>query len=134
MSAEDNRRIITSFMDILQTRKYEDLLPLATTDATWWIAGPQETLPFAGKHLLSDRAVQMQAAFGQAGTVNYEIRALTAEGNTVVMESVTKAVGPAEGQVYENEILTKFEIEGGKIKEIREYLDTTAIFRYMGAA
>lgn len=133
MSSEDNR-IITQFMDVLQTRRYDDLLPLATQGATWWVAGPQDTLPFCGSHLLSDRAAQMKESFGKASSVSYEIRHIISEGNTVVLESVTRAEGPISGQVYENDILTTFTLVDGKIQSIREYLDTTQILKYMGAA
>ncbi|PPQ94493.1 hypothetical protein CVT25_013805 [Psilocybe cyanescens] len=134
MSAEDNRRIVTQFITIVQDRKYEDLLTISAQDATWWISGPQEKLPFFGTHLLADRVPHMKEAFGRANSITYDIRGITANEHEAVVEYSVKAEGPAEGQHYENENLTKFTLKDGKILQVREYIDTNPIFEYMGAA
>lgn len=134
MSAEDNRRIVSQFISIFQNRNYDDFLAISAPDATWWISGPQDKLPFFGTHLLVDRVPYLKEAFGRANSITYDVRGITANENDVVVEYLAKADGPAEGQHYENEILTKFTLRDGKIVDVREYLDTNPIFQYLAAA
>jgi hypothetical protein len=52
-----------------------------------------------------------------------EIRRLYGDGDTVVVE-LTNRAKTAKGRDYENEYCFVFEIEGGKIRRVREYTDT----------
>jgi uncharacterized protein len=52
-----------------------------------------------------------------------EIRTTYVDGDTVIVEMVNRS-RTANGRPYENEYCFVFELADGKIREIREYVDT----------
>jgi ketosteroid isomerase-like protein len=52
-----------------------------------------------------------------------EIRSVYVDGDAVIVEMVNRST-TASGRPYENEYCFVFEISDGKIREIREYVDT----------
>jgi len=55
--------------------------------------------------------------------IKSEIRRTYCDGDTVVVE-LTNRAKVSNGKSYENEYCFVFELEGGKIRRIREYVDT----------
>jgi uncharacterized protein len=55
--------------------------------------------------------------------VNIEMRSIVAEGNTVVIEQRFSATLP-NGRSYVNDYCFVYEVEEGKVRTIREYMDT----------
>ena len=49
------------------------------------------------------------------------------EGDTIVLELVNRKHGGQRPAVNENEYCFVFEIEGGKIRAVREYVDTQKV-------
>jgi len=59
--------------------------------------------------------------------IKSEIRRTYCDGDTVVVE-LTNRGKVSNGKSYENEYCFVFELEGGKIRRIREYVDTQKFF------
>jgi hypothetical protein len=56
-----------------------------------------------------------------------EISKMHCDGDTVIVE-LTNRGKTANGKLYENEYCFVFELESGKIRRIREYVDTKKAF------
>jgi len=55
--------------------------------------------------------------------VSIDFRGFYADGSTVVVEERTRAT-LANGRAYDNDYCFVFELEDGKVKQVREYMDT----------
>ncbi|WP_219419248.1 nuclear transport factor 2 family protein [Pseudonocardia nigra] len=100
-----------------------------TADAEW-LAPPDNATARAldGMHHLIGRerivrflAVEFPAVFAADVTVGF--RAVIAEGDTVVVEERMCAT-LANGRFYDNDYCFVFEVQDGRIRRVREYMDT----------
>jgi ketosteroid isomerase-like protein len=128
MSTEENKALARRFFERYDANDIEDALDTLADDATWWIAGKPATLAAAGVH---DKA-QIAGVFHRMarrlkGGLRMSVKSSIAEGDRVALEVVSH--GQLEnGRVYENEYHTLMTIRDGKIREVREYLDTQHVF------
>ncbi|CAA7262133.1 unnamed protein product [Cyclocybe aegerita] len=132
MTAEKTRSVIQQWVDALNTADHTTLFALAAPDATHWISGLEEKIPYAGSLPYAERLKQMAPIFGQMKSMKVKVLGLTVEGDTGVLEVESRGEGPNEGQVYENNVMMKFVVKEEKIQSIREYVDFLALFKYLG--
>jgi len=127
---ENNKKVVTEFMEVFSAGDLHGILDSLTDDATWWIAG---TIPGIS-------GTKDKAGFGEmlgeiaAGTRSSAIRltplAFTAEGERVAVETESYSE-LNNGRVYNNQYHFVFTVRDGKISAVKEYLDTehaTAVF------
>lgn len=119
-----NKDLVTKFIEAMRVSDVKALERMTTEDFTWWIAGKPEYLQTAGEH---DRAF-FAGFFGSGGEmfphgITFDVTGLVAEGNKVSAEAHLTAK-TAMGAVYDNLYHFLFEIEGGRIKRMKEYMDT----------
>jgi ketosteroid isomerase-like protein len=55
-----------------------------------------------------------------------EVKGVYGDGGNVVLELVNRSTA-ANGRPYENEYCFVFEVEGGRIRAVREYVDTQKV-------
>jgi ketosteroid isomerase-like protein len=99
-----------------------------TADAEWLAPADNATArAIGGAHHLVGRdrivrflAVEFPAVFAD---VTVEFRAVVAEGSTVVVEERMRAT-LADGRSYDNDYCFVFEVHDGRIRRVREYMDT----------
>jgi uncharacterized protein len=60
-----------------------------------------------------------------------EVKHVHAAGDTVVLEMTNRGT-TADGKPYENDYCFVFEVDGGKIRRIREYVDTQRAAAILG--
>jgi ketosteroid isomerase-like protein len=127
---ENNKKVVTEFMEVFSAGDVHGILDSLTDDATWWIAGT----------ITGISGTKDKAGFGEmlggvaAGTKNGAIRltplAFTAEGERVAVETESYSE-LKNGRVYNNLYHFVFTVRDGKINSVKEYLDTehaTAVF------
>ena len=121
MSIESNKQLIRDFMKSFTAGDMKAVLGLMADDATWWIGG---SFPMSG----TKTKAQMAELLGGIGAslpqgLSLTPKAFTAEADRVAVE--TESYGKhVNGKVYSNQYHFLFEVRDGKIKTIREYLDT----------
>ncbi|MEU6698453.1 nuclear transport factor 2 family protein [Pseudonocardia sp. NPDC046786] len=130
MSSEQNKKIVTEFMEVFSAGDVDGIMDRLTDDATWWVAG---TIP--GISGTKDKAGFREMVSGIAssttsGAVRLTPLAFTAEGDRVAVEteSYTEL---KNGRVYNNLYHFLFTVRDGRISSVKEYLDTehtTAVF------
>lgn len=124
MSVERNKQVATEFFARLTGRDVVGALELLTDDATWWISGKPETLPFAGVYdkarlnrLLSNMGKQLKAG------LTLTVKSAIGEGDKVAME--VESLGELlNGRIYQQQYHFLIEFREGKIGSVKEYLDT----------
>jgi len=122
MANEANKELVkTTWLALLGGDRERALANIAD-DVTWWIAGVMDGVSGTkkGKGAVEGFLGTVTQAFPQG--LKTEIKKVHGDGDTVVVELVNRGTS-ALGKPYENEYCFVFELGGGKIRAIREYVD-----------
>lgn len=120
---KDNKAIVTDFVEAMRTSNTKKLEKMITDDFSWWIIGKPEYLATGGEH---DKAYFLGFFKGDElfpEGADFKTTSMISEGNVVAAEAEFKAK-TAMGSNYENYYHFLFIIENGKIKRMKEYMDT----------
>ena len=130
--AEESRSVILQWIGYLVNGRLDDFMALGAEGATWWASGLKETSPLTGTYPYAERGKQFKGVLKDAISFTFEVRGITTEGNTVVVEAAPRIVAQ-DGRIYENDVMMKFVVKDGKIQSVREYIDFVAILKFTGA-
>lgn len=130
MELQENKELIKEFIVSMQNSDVETLKTMITNDFSWWIIGKTEYLVTAGEH---DKDYFL--GFFKGGELfpegpEFKIVSIMAEDNKVAAEATFKAK-TAMGTFYENTYHFLFIIENGKVKRMKEYMDTFSAKRLL---
>jgi hypothetical protein len=122
VSIEDNKALVTRTWEMLLGGDVERALANFSDDITWWITGTLDGVSGVkkGKPQVSAFFAGVTSVF--PGGLKSEIQNVHADGDTVIVECVNRGTAMT-GKPYENEYCFVFEVAGGKIHAIREYVD-----------
>ena len=121
---EESKSLVRRFVAALSDGNLEFLATFFDDDSTWTIeaTGIEGTGTHRGSAIIEEFLGPVRGIF-EAGDPKLEIKRLVAEDSTVVLEA--RGTGRLlNGNAYDNRYAFVFEIEGAKIKAIREYMDT----------
>jgi len=128
MSIENNKKVASEFLSRLSDRDIDGALAMMADDATWWIAGKPGSLPVVGtlsKEQIARLFNRMTSQLRDGLRMN--VKSMIAEGDRVALE--VESYGELNnGRVYNQEYHMLMVIGDGKIKAVREYLDTQHVF------
>ncbi|HTU30447.1 MAG TPA: SgcJ/EcaC family oxidoreductase [Solirubrobacteraceae bacterium] len=121
----DVRAVAERYVAAAQAADKQALEELFAADATWTLAAGN--LPIAGtwrgrEAVLNDFLAVALSRY-QPGSIELEVTRTIAEGDQVVMQWTSRA-RTHSGQPYENECIGVFTIRDGRIRAVREYMDT----------
>lgn len=118
---EDNKALVRRFMEAFSQGDFKTALALLDDEATWWVAG---TMPISGTYT-KEAFNALLSGVGESidGAIALTPKAFTAEGDRVAVETESLA-HTHNGRTYNNLYHFLFEIRGGKILRVKEYLDT----------
>ena len=130
MELKENKELVTEFIMEMQNSNVEKLKTMITDDFSWWIIGKPEYLATAGEH-----DTEYFLGFFKGGALfpegpEFKIISIMAEDNKVSTEATFKAK-TAMGTFYENTYHFLFIIENGKVKRMKEYMDTFSAKRLL---
>jgi uncharacterized protein len=124
MSAERNKQLVLQFIEHMRRGDGAAIAAAYTADGTVWTSG--NTL-ISGKRPASDIekfANSVLQTFPNG--VEYHVTGITAEGDRVAVECESDAVH-VSGLPYHNYYHFLFEMSDGKVKSLREYMDTELV-------
>jgi len=124
MSTEDNKELVSELFSRFSDGDITGVLGMMADDATWWIAGKAGTVPVAGTQSKEQIARLFHRMASQLNNgLKMNIKNMIAEGDSVAAE--VESYGELKnGRVYNQEYHMLIEIRNGKIRAVREYLDT----------
>jgi hypothetical protein len=120
----DARVVLQSYLDALVAGDLDAIAVSFTDDATWSLHG---TLPLAGVRRGRQDILDFLLSAGSLyapGTQRFTFGEITAENDRAVLEWRVQGIAAATGKRYDNEYCGVFVIRGGRIAEVREYLDS----------
>ncbi len=128
MSTEGNKQLARAFFARFTANDIAGALEAMAEDVDWWIAGKPGQLPTAGPHGKAQMARMFQAMSGELKDgLKFTVKNVIAEGEQVAIE--LESYGELRnGRVYNNEYHTLMTFRDGKIREVREYLDTQHVY------
>lgn len=123
MSVTSNKELVTNFWDAFSKGDVKTAFASLSDDVSWLIPGnlPNFSGLRKGKAGILDLARSATKRFPNG--VKSTLRRIYCDGDTVLIE-MTNSGTLFNGRDYENEYCFVFEIESGKIRRVREYLDT----------
>ena len=122
--SQQNKALVLDFYSDLSSGNLEGAMSRLDENLEYRIGGHSTEFPLAGTHSKSE-LIEVLGAIGAAipGGVQVDIFSAIAEGSQVVVEFIARGVS-ASGKTYENRVAFSCEVVGGKIRKVREYLDT----------
>jgi len=126
MTIEENKRIVLSFLNKMETGKVDECLAMMTDNSTYWVGGKPDKFAFAGtKNKMEFK--EMLSGVLKSIPEGLKLTALpsciTAEGDRVAIE--VESYGKVDnGRIYNNLYHFAFVLKEGKIASVKEYLDT----------
>jgi ketosteroid isomerase-like protein len=126
MSAEQNAELITRTWKDVVAGNADAAAANMSDEVSWMIAGSLTGVSGIkkGKAAVKEFISGIRKAF-PAG-LNSQISKVHSAGDTVIVE-LTNTGKAFNGRDYRNEYCFLFEIEGGKIRRIREYVDMLTV-------
>jgi len=119
----DPKTIVREFLATFSTGDVEAILAGLTDDATWWVSGRIEGMSGTSTKAQLGALLQAVRPLYKAGALRITPSAMIAEGNQVAAEADSYAE-LVDGRVYANKYHFLFEIDGDRIRRVKEYSDT----------
>jgi uncharacterized protein len=139
MNAEDNKRAAMATWKAFASRNPVEIAAMFTDDAEWF-APPGNASAMAlnaTKHVMGKADIVQFIAFdfGKLFTrdVELDFKGFYGDGDIVVVEHRLRATLP-NGAPYDNDYCFVLEMENGRIRRMREYMDTAKGHRMIFAA
>ena len=130
MELEENKKLVNEFIVAMQNSNVEKLKTMITNDFSWWIIGKPEYLVTAGEHDTDYFLGFFKGTELFPEGPEFKVVSMIAEDNKVATEATFKAK-TAMGTFYENTYHFLFIIENGKVKRMKEYMDTFSAKRLL---
>jgi ketosteroid isomerase-like protein len=129
-----NEQLAEDFFEAIFTADRATLLRVMHPDVIWQV--PQSAVPpFAGRHQgaekIADMMLQSVSATFLPRTVRHRILMSMADERRVIAETNMTAQ-QANGREYNNFYIFIFECAEGRIREIREHVDTAYAIQFFG--
>lgn len=129
MNAEQNKQRIIEAWEVFSSGDPQLVSEVFSEDAEWLAPAGNATAVALNytNHMIGREAIarfitsEFRKLFEQ--DVNIEFRNIFADGNTVIVEERMQAK-LANGKLYDNDYCFFFELEDGRIRRVREYMDT----------
>jgi hypothetical protein len=123
---EEHKQRARAVFDAIERADPKAMRALVTDDLVWVIPRSAPA-PYAGRHEGAERVLELMfgavAAFAPGSQKFHELAA-AAEGDVVFVETNLRARG-ADGRDYDNHYCFVFAFRDGRIREIREHVDTS---------
>jgi ketosteroid isomerase-like protein len=123
MSAADNKRLVRGYFDAMLSGD-PGLPDLLAEDVTWWVP---PSSPLGGLHSGKPAVLELMESgvglYDSSHPMEVVVEQMIAEDDWVSVQ-VTLEAKTAAGAPYRNHYHFAFRVVDGRIREVREYLDT----------
>ena len=126
MNAESNKELVVNFWNAFSNGDIKTAFASISDEISWLIPGSLPNLSGLRKGKAEILNFARSAAKMFPNGLKSELRRIYCDGNTVLIE-MTNRGKLFNGRDYENEYCFVFELEAGKIRRVREYVDTQKV-------
>lgn len=126
-----SKEIVQAALDAVTRGDLDTLLSTLADDVQWTFFGSHRFAgTFKGKDALTQGLFAVIGEILEDG-IKIDVRSITADGERVVVEAKGQARSKA-GLDYNNDYCLVFDLAGGRIRHVREYLDSELVTRVFG--
>ena len=130
MAASENKEIVRRYFDAVDRGDIATIESLFADDVTFWVPPSlPDGIVFRGKPAVMRLFTESVGLYDLDAGLRVQIESLTADEDRVAAELRIFAKAAAGGKDYENWYHFLFRISDGRIREIREHLDSLYAFR-----
>ncbi len=130
MDAAESKAVVTRYFEALRTGD-PGLPDLLTDDVSWWVP---DASPLGGLREGKEAVLALISSgadlYDMSVPFEVTIESIIAEDNRVAVQLVIEA-RTAKGEPYRNDYHFAFELQDGRIRAVREYLDTLYVQRML---
>ena len=124
MSSQENKQRAVELFERFTKSDIDGVLAMMTDDATWLIPGKRELTPSAGLYDKRKIGKLFNVMLGRLkGGLKMTVKSAIAEGDKVAIEIESEG-DLTNGNLYRQQYHFLIEFRDGKIRAVREYLDT----------
>lgn len=124
MSQEQaNKALIEGFLQDFSRGDVDAVLNAMADEATWWTAGRIKGMSGTASKEIFGKGLPNLLGSCKDGRLTITPTSMTAEGDRVAVEAESSAE-TTSGREYRNQYHFLFELSGGKITSVKEYMDT----------
>lgn len=128
MSIDENIQVVKDFFAAIGSSDKQGLLALVAEDVEWIIPG--KDWPLAGTHRgHAGLAKVLQKAYDEVETTYPVPPEFVAQGDRVLVVGVATGKIKATNRAFKDDWVFDITVQNGKVKKIREYIDTQALAR-----
>ena len=128
MSTEENVQVVKDFFQAIGSGDKQAVLALVAEDIEWIIPG--EDWPLAGTHRgHAGLSATLRKASEEVEMTYPKPPEFVAQGNRVLAIGVAVGKIKATNKPFEDQWVFDITLQNGKLKSIREYIDTQALAR-----
>jgi len=121
----DNLKVVQDFYGALGKGDIPTVLSMITDDAEWDMPHPRNVVPFGGKWKGKEEVTKFfQVMHDTVQVKGFELQEFLADKNKVIVIGKMKGVAISTGKEYENDLVAVWTVENGKIKGMRDFMDT----------
>ena len=121
----DSKSVVARYVAAVEAGDQQSVRAVFAKDATWTLAAGD--LPISGtwrgRDAILGEFLATALSYCEPGSVKLEITGMIAEGDRVVLQWTSRA-RTCDGHAYENGCIGVFTVDAGKIRSVREYMDT----------
>jgi ketosteroid isomerase-like protein len=127
MSIEKNVQTVKDFFAAVGRGDTEALLALVAEDIEWIIPG--EGWPLAGRYRGHAALADLLETASRSIETSTEPREFVAQGDRVLVVGFARGKIKATNKTFEDDWIFAITVRGGRLANIREYVDTQALAR-----
>lgn len=119
----DPKQIIGNFLATFSRGDVDGVLDAMSDDATWWVSGSLEGMSGTYDKESFGPLLRGATALYVEGALRITPTSMIAEGDYVAVEAEGFAT-MTSGRTYQPRYHFRFEVKDGKVRRVREYMDT----------
>lgn len=119
----DPKKTVTDFLTTFSNGDVDGVLAAMTDDGTWWVSGSLEGMSGTYEKAKFGPLLRGATELYVEGALRITPTSMIAEGNSVAVEATGHAT-MKNGRIYQPSYHFLFEVADGKIRRVREYMDT----------
>ena len=121
----DPKDVVRRFFQTLGTGDFTAIGEFFTDDSVWMVNDVARGLPAqrGRKAIIDDFLQPIREGLFEPGDPKIEVRSMIAEGSRVAAETTARGT-LRNGNHYENEYMFSIEVDGDKVRFLREYMDS----------
>lgn len=121
--SDENKAVVARFFELFSSGDVPTLLDAIADDGSWWVSGRLEGMSGRYDKASFGPLVESAKAMYKSGGLTITPVSMIAEGDKVAVEA-TGFAELADGRTYLPHYHFVVTVQGGKIFEVREYMDT----------